>query len=122
MMVTCWGTAAGCDGESGENRAPIANAGADQQVAPGAQVTLDGSKSSDPDGDPLTFKWTISKAPSASTAQLSSATVAKPTFTPAVNGSYEISLVVKDGTFYFPSEVYPHFGIKPFVAAPKVVR
>jgi hypothetical protein len=31
-----------------------------------------------------------------------------------------IAMVVKDGTFYFPSEVYPEFGIKPFTAAPKV--
>ncbi len=31
-----------------------------------------------------------------------------------------ISMVVKDGTVYYPSEVYPRFGIKPFVAAPKV--
>jgi Imidazolonepropionase and related amidohydrolases len=29
-----------------------------------------------------------------------------------------ISMVVKDGTLYFPSEIYPQFGIKPFVAAP----
>jgi hypothetical protein len=32
-----------------------------------------------------------------------------------------IAMVVKDGTFYYPSEVYPKFGIKPFTAAPKVV-
>jgi hypothetical protein len=32
-----------------------------------------------------------------------------------------IRMVVKDGTFYYPSEVYPHFGIQPFVAPPKVV-
>ena len=31
-----------------------------------------------------------------------------------------ISMVVKDGTIYFPSEVYPKFGIQPFVAPPKV--
>ena len=31
-----------------------------------------------------------------------------------------ISMVVKDGTVYFPSEVYPEFGIRPFVNAPKV--
>jgi hypothetical protein len=31
-----------------------------------------------------------------------------------------IAMVVKDGTFYYPSEVYPNFGIQPFVAAPKV--
>jgi imidazolonepropionase-like amidohydrolase len=33
-----------------------------------------------------------------------------------------ISMVVKDGTFYFPSEVYPKFGIQPFVAPPKIVE
>jgi len=31
-----------------------------------------------------------------------------------------ISLVAKDGVFYFPSEIYPNFGIQPFVAAPRV--
>lgn len=40
------------------NQAPIASAGADQQVASGAAVTLDGSGSSDPDADALTYAWT----------------------------------------------------------------
>lgn len=31
-----------------------------------------------------------------------------------------IAMVVKDGTVYFPSEIYPYFGIKPFGAAPGV--
>ena len=31
-----------------------------------------------------------------------------------------ISLVAKDGAFYYPAEVYPKFGIKPFAAAPAV--
>lgn len=31
-----------------------------------------------------------------------------------------ISMVVKDGTVYFPSEIYSHFGIAPFAAPPKV--
>ena len=31
-----------------------------------------------------------------------------------------ISMVVKDGTFYYPSEVYPKFGIAPFTSAPMV--
>lgn len=29
-----------------------------------------------------------------------------------------IRMVVKDGIVYFPSEVYPHFGVSPFVDAP----
>jgi imidazolonepropionase-like amidohydrolase len=31
-----------------------------------------------------------------------------------------IAMVVKGGRFYYPTEVYPKFGIEPFVAAPKV--
>ena len=31
-----------------------------------------------------------------------------------------IRMVVKDGTFYYPTEVYPKFGITPFTTAPKV--
>ena len=32
-----------------------------------------------------------------------------------------IRMVVKDGAVYFPSEIYPDFGIKPFATAPKLV-
>ena len=31
-----------------------------------------------------------------------------------------IAMVVKDGAVYFPTEVYPEFGIQPFAAMPKV--
>jgi imidazolonepropionase-like amidohydrolase len=33
-----------------------------------------------------------------------------------------IAMVVKDGTVYFPDEVYPEFGIKPFAPRPKVTE
>jgi imidazolonepropionase-like amidohydrolase len=31
-----------------------------------------------------------------------------------------ISLVAKDGVFYYPTEIYPRFGIRPFTPAPRV--
>ena len=40
------------------NRAPVANAGADQSVDEQLGVTLDGTGSSDPDNDSLTYLWT----------------------------------------------------------------
>ncbi len=40
------------------NAAPAADAGPDQTVNEGSSVTLNGSGSSDPDGDSLTYRWT----------------------------------------------------------------
>jgi imidazolonepropionase-like amidohydrolase len=31
-----------------------------------------------------------------------------------------ISVVVKNGVFYFPAEIYPKLGIKPFTISPTV--
>jgi len=32
----------------------------------------------------------------------------------------KIAMVAKDGLIYFPSQVYPQFGIKPFTEVPEV--
>lgn len=79
------------------NQSPVAKAGADQTVHVGIQAALDGSGSSDPDGDtPLSFAWSISARPQGSTAVLSDTTTSNPSFTPDVMGDYTIQLVVTD--------------------------
>ena len=81
-----------------ENSAPVANAGADQNVTTGALVTLDGSGSSDANGDALVYAWSFDSVPSGSTATLVSPTTNKPSFTADLAGSYVVRLVVNDGT------------------------
>jgi hypothetical protein len=80
------------------NSAPIANAGPAQEVVAGAIVTLNGSASSDSDGDALTYAWGLTTRPAGSAAALTGPTTVSPTFTADVAGIYVASLVVNDGT------------------------
>jgi hypothetical protein len=79
------------------NLAPTADAGDHQSVYVGTTVFLDGTGSTDPDQDALTFAWTISYQPPGSLAVLSNADTATPSITPDVEGEYVMSLVVNDG-------------------------
>jgi mono/diheme cytochrome c family protein len=80
------------------NSAPNANAGPDQNVATGTNVTLDGSGSQDADNDPLTYAWTMVSTPAGSNATLSNGTQPGPTFSADMDGTYVVQLVVNDGT------------------------
>lgn len=81
----------------GASSAPNAIAGANQTVASGAQVSLDGSGSNDPDGDALSYQWTQLSGPPVT---LANATAATATFTaPSVNSDslLRFELTVSDG-------------------------
>ena len=79
------------------NHPPVANTGQDQQVKVGDHVTLDGRNSYDPDGDLITYNWTITSTPSGSNASLSNPTSVMPFFVPDKPGNYIILLTVNDG-------------------------
>ncbi len=78
------------------NRPPYAYAGKNQVVEIYTPVTLDGSKSTDIDAQPITYSWTVVTAPEA--VVLSDPTAMQPTFTPTTTGDYTFQLVVSDGT------------------------
>src|SRR2546428_3390971 len=78
-------------------RRPVSNGGPDRTVAAGSVVQLDGSASSDIDGDLLTFTWSFISRPAGSMAVLSDTRAVKPTFLADVKGTYVIQLIVNDG-------------------------
>ena len=79
------------------NKAPVSNPGGAQSAKTGAAITLDGSGSTDAEGDALNYAWTLESKPAASTVTLTGSTSAAPTFTPDMSGTYVASLVVNDG-------------------------
>lgn len=79
------------------NRAPVANAGADTTVRVGERAALSGSESSDPDGDPLTYRWRLASRPAGSVAVLAAATGVTSGLVPDLAGRYVVQLVVNDG-------------------------
>lgn len=79
------------------NKVPIADAGHDQNIRPGIVVNLDGSNSSDPDGDLLNYHWEFVTRPNGSAAVLLNPTAVKPSFRIDTLGKYTLQLVVNDG-------------------------
>nr|WP_298930284.1 PKD domain-containing protein [uncultured Erythrobacter sp.] len=86
------------------NRGPLADAGADQgPIDAGQTVTLDGTASSDPDGDTLSYSWVQTSGPAVT---LSDSNSAEPSFVaPQANGTVTFALTVSDGTLSSTDEV-----------------
>ncbi len=85
-------------GTSPCNLPPIAEAGANQSVVQGDEICFDGSASSDPDDDELTYFWELTAWPASSSAEIDNSTSETPCFTTDLPGTYTVSLTVNDGT------------------------
>ena len=72
---------------------PIADAGPNQLGIPAGTVTLNGSGSSDPLGEPLTYKWVQISGP---TVTINSANTAVATFTAVAGQTYSFRLTVRN--------------------------
>ena len=79
------------------NIPPRANGGVDANVVSAVEVTLNGSNSSDAENAPLSYDWSIIKAPVGSSQALSTTNQISTSLTPDLNGIYLIRLVVNDG-------------------------
>ena len=84
------------------NTRPAAEAGADivSDWYDPAFVSLDGTASSDAEGDTLSYEWTMVEKPSGSAAVLSDPYSATPQFDDDVAGIYRFALRVHDGEVY----------------------
>ncbi len=82
------------------NDPPVADAGNDQIVSPGASVTLDGTRSTDPDGEVAAFAWEVALCVTIDgpcELELDDPASATPSFTaPGARGFAHIALTVTD--------------------------
>lgn len=84
-------------GSEQENRPPLANAGDDRLALPESSVSLDGSESTDPDGDDLEFSWVLIERPEQSDASLTQPNTMTPSLFVDAGGIYVVELTVSDG-------------------------
>jgi len=109
------------------NNPPVADAGPSRTNVPAGNVTLDGSNSSDPEGDTITFKWVQTNGP---TVTLSSANSATTSFTGVAGEAYTFELRVTDSFGESGSDIVritmeaaaiPEPTITSFVASPSTI-
>lgn len=102
LTLLAAGFLSACGGGGGDpgtpaNSTPVARAGGSLTGMVATSIALDGSGSTDADGDAITYAWTIASAPAGSTAALTHATTARPGLVPDREGAYTVSLTVSDG-------------------------
>ena len=83
---------------SQDNIPPVSDAGTDQTAYVTDTVYLDGSNSTDVDGDLISCQWSIISTPLGSTTALSDSTAVYPNLDIDLPGTYVVQLRVNDGT------------------------
>ena len=104
------------------NDVPVANAGTDQKISRTDTVTLDGSGSSDIDGDALAHQWSFVSMPSGSTTTLSNPSSVSPVFVADVTGVYELKLIVGDGSVESTPDTITITASPKMVTVPAVIN
>ena len=81
-----------------QNGIPVADSSlSDTHVAINFPIVLDGTASSDPDMDVLSFQWTVIEQPPASNPMISVPTASSTSMFTSTPGRYVVELVVNDG-------------------------
>lgn len=91
------------------NIAPVADCGGEYSAEVGSMVTLNGQNSTDPEGQVLTYDWSLS-GPACSTLTSSAiynGSNVKPNFVPDCDGVFIVSLIVNDGSQWSDPDICP---------------